>query len=132
MRLFNKGNTSPPIPKLTSETAQEIYDLFAAGFDDTQIHKRGYHPQHISVVRGEFLGLERKAIQAMQADEVPKTVIALKAKLHSDLLDVDKVVNDVQVYYPSYDPSRTWQAFFEVFVPPKPEPIEEGLGEEGI
>ncbi len=133
MSLFDKGNPSPPITELTSEIAQAIYDLFATGLDDTQIHKRGYHPQHIAAVWGECVSLERTAIQAMKwMAEVPKTVDALKAELHSDLLNVDKVVNDVQVYYPNYDPSRTWQQFFEVFVPPKPEPIEEGLGEEGI
>lgn len=129
MRLFNKDNPRAPTPELTSETAQIIYDLFASGLDETQIHKRGYNPQHIAAVRGECLSLEKIAIQVMRGDEVPKTANVLKAELHSDLLDVDKVVNDVQTYYPRYDPSRTWQKFVEVFVPPIPEPIEGEVGE---
>ena len=130
--LFNRDNLPQPPLKLDLVVAQEIYALFAQGMDETQIHTRGHHPRHISVVRGEYKRLELEAIQAMQADEVPKTADTLKAELHSDLLDIDKVVNDVQVYYPNYDPSRTWQSFFEVFVPPKVEPVGEGLGEEGI
>lgn len=128
MILFNKGNVSPPIPEVTNGVAQTIYNLFAAGLDDTQIHKKGYQPVYIGVVRGEILSLEKKIIQAMQADEVPKTINELKAELYSDLLNVDKVVNDMLIYYPKYDPSRTWQKFFEVFVPPESEPIE-GEGE---
>lgn len=132
--FFIKGDGKAPIPELTPQTAQTIYGLFKNRLDETQIHAQGYHPIHISVVKGEYLRLEGEAIQLMQGEEVPDSVDILIAGLQSNLLNIGQVVVDLIEFYPTFDTSRTWQQFYEVFVPPPPPEPEiderefEGIG----
>ncbi len=124
MGLFIKQPATNPLPELTAEVAQEIYDkiLLTNGDNLSMIFtKYGYRIGWVKQVFIEAKRLEREAIAYCQDNEVV-TKAAIIAAITSDLLDTTYVGRDIIKYNPTYDEDRTF-AEFRAAYPYQPTPV---------
>jgi len=137
--LFVKTQTAPTAEKLTKEGAQEIYNRFEAGEDESiQFVKYNANPEHLEQVKQEFKRIESEANLIMSGRKVekeatydeegmeltpihyhstPDTQEELTNIMSSTILDIAVVVDDVRRYFdgdPDKDPDfEAWKATFD-------------------
>jgi hypothetical protein len=118
MALFQKGVASEATKELTKEQTMEIYGLFKSGLDHTQM----FTQNGISFASSEQVFAEIKRVEAEVQSKMIEGTIKDQASLVESIksfLDAKTLIDDILIYNPSYDISRTWEMFIESFKAPE-------------
>jgi len=115
--LFNKIKPSEPIPPITQEQAQEVYEFLKQRWNESEaFSKTSKYPfQYFVQVMEEVKRLETLGDTAMNSETKPQSKQELIEMLSSDLIDVEVFVNDYIDYVLTYEENTSWEDFVSQF-----------------
>jgi hypothetical protein len=108
MSLFQIDNNGFELHEFTSDELMEIYELIKEKKSYVEIKQKLGYINTVSKVKEVETEIKRIESEVLSATLTTKQ--ALIDSIESNL-DVETVLDDVIIYNPSYNPSRTWTQF---------------------